>query len=435
MNSLRRFAILRGLLPALFAASLSAATFETLPAAGDFVGMGSVGAISADGATIVAAGWSLASWGPQAVKWTPVAGAQRLDTATTPAAAAAWGVSADGTVVAGWRYGSSGHAAVWVNGSSRALTSSNNSAALDVSRDGSIAVGRNGTSGRNSVLGTAARWSTSSGAVASLGDVPGGLSHSEATRISADGSTSVGWATTAIGVVAFRAPLAGSMVSLGVLPGGRTFSEALGVSADGAVVVGRSHSGQGMQAFRWTAATGMVGLGDLPGGAAQSSATGVSGDGSIVVGLGTTADDGDVFVWDSDNGIRSLTTLALAAGLPLDKYRFTYCRPVISEDGDAIAGDAIAPDQTQVLWRITGLRSLLVNTPLPTIRIEVVGSVARLHFSTQNGFSYQVQQTADLTRVPWTNLGAAIAGDGFEHVFDTGIGGPACFYRLVVSRR
>jgi probable HAF family extracellular repeat protein len=432
MNSPLRLALFRVLLPAALATGLSAATFEVLPASGDFVGMGQIGAISADGATVAAAGWSLASWGPQAVKWTPLDGARRLDTATTPAAGAAWGVSANGTVLAGWRFNSTGRAACWVNGAPRALTSLNNAVALDVSRDGTIAVGRNATSNSNTAYGTAARWSTATGVATSLGDLPGGLTHSEATRISADGTTIVGWATSAAGVVAFRAPSGSTMVSLGDLSGGRVFSEALAVSADGAVVVGRSHSGLGIEAFRWTTGTGMVGLGDLPGGAYQSSATAVSGDGTIVVGLGTSAADGEVFVWEPSRGMRSLSAITRAAGLPLDNYRFTYCRPVLSEDGDTIAGDAIAPDQTQVLWRLTGLRALLANIPTPAVQIQIEANTVYLRFPTDAGFIYQVQKTTDLARVPWTDLGASVTGDGLEQFIDTTIDAPACFYRLVV---
>ncbi|MBK8476715.1 MAG: hypothetical protein IPL39_10465 [Opitutaceae bacterium] len=342
------------------------------------------------------------------------------------------GVSASGTVLAGWRFNSSGRAACWVNGAPRTLASLVNAVALDVSRDGATAVGRNATSDNATAYGTATRWSTASGTGTSLGDLAGGVTHSEATRISADGSTIVGWATTAAGVVAFRAPSSGAMVSLGDLAGGRTFSEALAVSANGSVVVGRSHSALGIEAFRWTTGTGMVALGDLPGGAFLSSATAVSGDGTIVVGLGTSAVDGEVFVWEPTRGVRSLSAIARAAWSPLDNYRFTYCRPVLSEDGDTIAGDAIAPDQTQVLWRLTGLRALLANLPTPAVQIQLAANAVSLRFPTDAGFIYQVQQTTDLARVPWTDLGPLIAGDGLEQSIDTTIDAPACFYRLVV---
>ena len=54
------------------------------------------------------------------------------------------------------------------------------------------------------------------------------------------------------------------MVGLGGLGGSRD-SHACGVSADGSTVVGYASSAIGPEAFRWTAAAGMVGLGDFPG--------------------------------------------------------------------------------------------------------------------------------------------------------------------------
>ena len=419
------------LVPAL-AASLSAASFEVLPATGDFLGMGRVGAISADGATIAAAGWSLATWSPQAVKWTSATGANKLD-ATLPMNGGAWAVSANGTVLAGWKFSSSGKAACWVNGASRSLTSFRNSAVNDLNRDGTTAVGRNPTGESSTYYGVAAKWAVSGGTVSSLGDLAGGATHSEATRISADGTTIVGWGTTTSGVTAFRAVGGAAMVSLDDLTGGRVFSEALGVSRDGSVVVGRSESTNGMEGFRWTSA-GMTGLGDLPGGAFQSLATGVSGDGAIVVGIGASEADNEVFVWDAGHGMLSLSGLCAAAGLPASGYRFTYCRPVISEDGDSVAGDAIAPDQSQVLWRLSGLRSLLDGLPKPPVQLTIQTQGVTLRFMAEAGFRYQVQQSEDLATGTWTDVGTPVLGDGLEHeTAPANANLPRCFYRLVIS--
>ncbi len=416
------------LLPAL-TATLPAASFEVLPASGDFLGMGQVGAISANGTTIAAAGWSLSTWSPQAVRWTPATGAKELDT-TLPLAGGAWAVSADGTVVAGWKFSSNGKAACWVNGAARTLSAGWNSAISDLSRDGSVAVGRSSSS----YYGIAAKWAVSAnGTMTSLGDLAGGATESGATRISADGSTVVGWGTSATGVTAFRSVGGAAMSSIGDLTGGRVFSEALGVSANGTVVVGRSESAKGMEAFRWTSTGGLAALGDLPGGIFQSIATGVSGDGNVVVGVGSSEADNEVFIWDAGRGMRSLSALCTAAGLPVSGYRFTYCRPVISEDGDSVAGDAIAPDQTQVLWRLSGLRALLGGLPNPSVQIELHDGGVTLRFLAEAGFSYQVQQTANLIAAKWVSVGAAVAGDGVEHELTTPANGPACFYRLVVS--
>jgi probable HAF family extracellular repeat protein len=153
------------------------------------------------------------------------------------------------------------------------------------------------------------------------------------------------------------------MTALGDLTGGKYFSEAAAVSTDGLVVVGRSHSTKGPEAFRWTSATGMAALGDLPGGAVYSEATGVSGDGTIVVGMSNSTVEADVFLWTASAGMRSLAALCRAAGVDLNGWRFPYCRPLISEDGNSMTGDAISPQMDQVVWRLSGVRELAAQTP------------------------------------------------------------------------
>src|SRR5215208_1276755 len=86
--------------------------------------------------------------------------------------------------------------------------------------------------------------------------------------------------------------LAGSFQGLGDLPGGTFQSYANAVSDDGSTVVGfsssASSSASGWEAFRWTSGGGMVGLGDLPGGTSYSQGSDVSADGSVVVGYGNS---------------------------------------------------------------------------------------------------------------------------------------------------
>ncbi|HJS07049.1 MAG TPA: hypothetical protein VJ809_05290, partial [Pirellulales bacterium] len=112
-----------------------------------------------------------------------------------------------------------------------------------------------------------------------LGDLPGGVFHSAAFGVSADGSVVVGDSRSASGLEAFRWTSTGGMIGLGDLPGGSFESVAGDVSADGSVVVGGGRSASGDQAFRWTSGGAMVGLGELPGGDSFSYAFGVSGDG------------------------------------------------------------------------------------------------------------------------------------------------------------
>jgi autotransporter-associated beta strand protein/probable HAF family extracellular repeat protein len=335
-------------------------SFESLPAAGDVIGMGQPGAVSADGSTIVGTSWSISKWQGESFRWTREGGVQFLQT-SLPVASRASGTSADGAVVAGQRFADFPQAACWAGGSLKALSSNRSAAVCDVAKDGNTIVGSNPAA--LSIAPLAAKWSVAAAGTAAavaLGDLPGGATESEAKRISADGTTIVGWGTSANGVEAFRIVGSGAMTGLGDLPGGKYFSEASAVSANGGVIVGRSHSTNGPEAFCWTTATGMVGLGDLPGGAFCSEATGVSGDGAIVVGTSASAVDTDVFVWTAAGGMRSLAALCRAANVDLTGWRFTYSHPVISEDGDVLSGDAISPTMDQVIWRLAGLRELAI---------------------------------------------------------------------------
>jgi len=164
-----------------------------------------------------------------------------------------------------------------------------------------------------------------------LGDLAGGSFSSEATAISADGSTVVGQGTSASAVQAFRWTQAGGMENLGSLAGGTTTSSALGTSADGSVVVGRSLSASGTQSFRWTQAGGMVGLGDLPGGPSSllSLAQGSSGDGNVLAGAGQSASDGGAYRWTQAGGMVDL------GALPGESWSGATA---ISTDGGVIVG-------------------------------------------------------------------------------------------------
>lgn len=332
--------------------------FESLPVAGDVIGMGQPGAVSADGSTIVGTSWSISKWQGQSFRWTREGGVQFLET-SLPVASRAAGTSASGAVVAGQRFADFPQAAWWTGGTLKALSSNRSAAVFDVAKDGKTLVGTNPAA--LSIAPLAAKWSVAAAGTAAavtLGDLAGGAAESEAKRISADGTTIVGWGTSAKGVEAFRIVGSGPMTALGDLQGGKYFSEASAVSVAGTVVVGRSHSTNGPEAFCWSAATGMVGLGDLPGGAFCSEATAVSGDGTIVVGTSASAVDTDVFVWTAAGGMRSLGALCRAANVDLTGWRFTYSRPVISEDGNVLSGDAISPAMDQVIWRLAGLREL-----------------------------------------------------------------------------
>jgi probable HAF family extracellular repeat protein len=141
-----------------------------------------------------------------------------------------------------------------------------------------------------------------------LGDLPGGDYSSAAYGVSTDGTTVVGYGTSASGREGFKWTPFGGVVGLGDLPGGAFASPATGVSGDGSIVVGGSPSTgvTGNEAYRWTLETGIVGLGDFPGGLFGSNALAISGDGSTIVGIGSTSSDSESFRYNTTTGLVSI---------------------------------------------------------------------------------------------------------------------------------
>lgn len=217
-----------------------------------------------------------------------------------------------------------------------------------ISADGTTVVGYSWGSSPNG--SEAFRWTRETG-MQPLGHLPGGFDAGDAAGVSGDGSVVVGSARRFdFAGEAFRWTEQTGMVGLGDLPGGGFQSYATAVSADGATVVGHSASSNGSEAFRWTAGGGMVGLGDLPGGRFESDALSVSGDGSMIVGRGYVPAPGAplfssqaAFLWTQQRGMLNLRDLLINEyGIDLAGWWLIDARG-ISPDGTAIIGTATNP--------------------------------------------------------------------------------------------
>ncbi len=239
------------------------------------------------------------------------------------------------------------------------------SSAFGVSADGSTVAGSFADSRGRSVGSFV--WSSANG-LQDLGILPGGTSQQFALGISPDGATVVGSNATATGSEAFAWDAEAGTRGLGMLPGSLN-STARAVSNDGSVIVGED-GGQdpldptSLRAVIWEAGRGVRALGDLPGvEPIWSSATDVSADGTVVVGWGTSGEPGtltierEAFIWDVSNGMRGL------GGLPGQPAisRAT----AISRDGATVVGYArveglSGPDYDEpFVWDAArGMRSL-----------------------------------------------------------------------------
>lgn len=270
--------------------------------------------ISGDGSTIVGyyAGISPNDSGGW-LRWTVVDGAVPI--ATPFGQGTAYAASFDGSVIVGTGNpnGCGSSACVWT--AQTGLVALDNfggpyatgepcgyGAALGVSADGSVAAG---WSAPQSNGNSPQAFRSIGGQTVGLGYLPGGgtgttppwPTGSVGTAISADGQAIVGWSdftNSGNDYQAFRWTQATGMQGLGDLPGGSISSRAFAVSADGSVVVGAGNFGAPTEAFIWTATTGMrrlqdvlsIDLGLNTTGWAIQFALGVSADGRTIVGAG-----------------------------------------------------------------------------------------------------------------------------------------------------
>lgn len=311
--------------------------------------------VSADGSVVAGIG-SIAG-GDEAFRWTRSEGLNGLGVLPNSSPySIAYGISADGGSIVGTsHFGGPGEADAirWNVGGMLGLGDlsggRDSSTAYDVSADGSVVVGRGNTATANEAI----IWTSQDGVVG-LGHLPDGRRDTFARGVSNDGSVVAGYSfghpdgsclpPVLCSTQAFRWTADDGMVGLGDLAGGDFTSTAFGISGDGDVIVGYSLSGLGNEAFRWTSAGGMVGLGDLADGLFQSFAQGVSLDGSVIVGRGNGALGDEAFVWTAENGMQRLMDILIAGGVSgLDDWTLTHAMG-ISDDGTTVVGTGFNPD-------------------------------------------------------------------------------------------
>ena len=207
-----------------------------------------------------------------------------------------------------------------------------------------------------------------------LGSFPGSagpcdLSLSLATGVNTDGKTVVGYASSGCTVThAFRWQESTGMVDLGSSVQGRT-SRGLGVSGDGMVIVGDQTTAEGFnQGARW--ADGRQELMTGPEGPA-GSALAANRDGSIVVGRVCVPASGRVgdqsaWIWKAQGG---LTCLPAPRRLVSPGPPILVEAAATSEDGQVIGGSqGIGVDSNAVIWiggQPTYLKEFLQANGLP----------------------------------------------------------------------
>lgn len=304
----------------------------------------------------------------------------------------AYGISADGRVVAGYSavdpY-SHNKALVWRDGVRTqladletrpdALLTPRSSIAYTVSGDGHVVAG---TSILSAVPGAgvyhAVRW-VDDGAPQDLQG--NGFASSFARATSTDGSVVVGYGSTVVsnnsGVQTgghseevFRWTSETGMVGLGVLSAHEALtarSRAFGVSSDGSVIAGVSVSATSVQeAFRWTSGTGMVGLGYFSGGT-YSAASGINGDGSVIVGTADRPALGTVgFRWTESGGLQSVGDWLTANGVSVGSNTFSSADGV-DDSGNVVFGNGQINGSTQrYIARVTTTTPPTPTPPTPT---------------------------------------------------------------------
>jgi uncharacterized membrane protein len=288
-------------------------------------------AVSADGTTVV--GYSevairhsqSTSYVPHAARWTAASGLVSLHPEEVAAGvqSAAFGVSADGRVVAGYV----GQRPVrWVDGELEYLEGIVQGTANAVSADGSAVVGMGST---GDYVPRAFRWTREQGVEWLEPPTPSWFANARA--ISADGRVIVGdMFSHTLGVArAFRWSEGEGLKELTTpdwCDPGTGNSGAYDLNEDGSVIVGMASSGVREEPVRWQDET----VSSLALSAGATSAIAISADAGRILGQGETA-----VLWTVE-GASSLGSILSALGVELDGWRLTAS--AVSDDGRVVVG-------------------------------------------------------------------------------------------------
>jgi hypothetical protein len=296
--------------------------------------------VSADGSVVAGRSGTNFYYGgmTHGIRWTESTGLVDLDPLVNDSAA--YGISGDGISLVGRGLsGSRGYRAfVWsfAGGVESIDHAFQNGALYASSSDGSVSVGEmaDRNAGSHAVKYQGNRTTTI--------DAGSNAFSSLASGVSGDGGVIVGQMfVPSVGTRAFRWTEAGGIVNIGSPVLGGT-SSAKGISSDGSTIVGDSTVAGQSHAWRWTAA-GQTDLGllELPG-VSGSVANGASADGSTIVGAVTRTGAGNVaFLWRADTGMVDLNALmadVLPAGWTLTDAFAT------SANGQVIVGVGMNPN-------------------------------------------------------------------------------------------
>lgn len=261
------------------------------------------------------------------------------------------GISRDGDVIVGINWDASGaQPALWSGPTSTATTlvtspgGAPGGFASGISQDKSVVTGAISTGQFH-----AYRWTAEQGI--NFFTPYGGFS--TADGVSAAGDVIVGYYAGGSVHQSYRWTAATGAVTLPDLPGGLVHSQAHAVSANGAISVGFSSSTRAFngEAVLWDA-TGVHPLTDTPG-PFTSSANGISDDGSIIVGIESYSSTfEEAFIWDSSNGMRSLRLVLMDHGVDLTGWKL-YEATNISGDGRTIVGYGTNPSGATEAWVVT----------------------------------------------------------------------------------